>query len=272
MKNIGTLVEDIYGLFDKKMEVTKEQANEFGQRMSEMLVSRLSEERQKPTLRLSNLGKPCLRQLWYSIRTPELAEPLSGPARIKFLFGDMAEQLVLCLAKLAGHTVTDEQRTVEIKGVEGHIDAIIDGELTDVKSASPASYKKFENGLTPENDGFGYLTQLGAYSTAVGSDRRHFLVIEKVLGKLHLDSHDEHLIDYDRRVDVAREVLASNVPPERGFSDEKDGESGNRKLGFNCSYCDFKHTCWPNLRTIPYAGGPRFLTRVVKEPVLRGKK
>ena len=56
------------------------------------------------------------------------------------------------------------------------------------------------------------------------------------------------------------------------FEDEEDGKSGNRKLGMNCSYCAFKHTCWPGVQTIPYAQGPRYLTKIVRPPVLRGKR
>ena len=41
-----------------------------------------------------------------------------------------------------------EQGEVEIEGIKGHRDAIIDGAIGDVKSASAFSYKKFEEAQT----------------------------------------------------------------------------------------------------------------------------
>lgn len=269
MKNINTLIRDIYSLFDNAIVIKKEEAVEFGKQLGEMLVSRLSERHESGTVRLSNAGTPCKRKLWYSVNVPQLAEKLDAPTRIKFLFGDITELLVLFLAKIAGHSVTNEQETVYVAGVPGHIDALVDGELVDVKSASPYSFDKFKEGLTRENDSFGYITQLGSYRSALGHKRAHFLPVNKVLGHLHLDTHDDDGTDYERVIEDAKATVALPTPPERGYTDVEDGKSGNRKLGINCSYCGFKDTCWPNLRVVPYANGPRFLTRVVREPNLR---
>ena len=54
--------------------------------------------------------------------------------------------------------------------------------------------------------------------------------------------------------------------PNRAFSDVPDGKSGNMKLGTQCSYCEFKKVCWPDLKTYIYSSGPRYLTKVVREP------
>lgn len=263
---IETLVEDIYSVFDNPKAVLPSVAENFGVRLAKMIVSRITERKEKNSLRLSNLGKPCLRQLWYSINTPELGEKLSGAARIKFLIGDITEYVILFLAELSGHKVTDFQKEVKLHGVRGHIDARLDGELVDVKSASPYSFKKFENGLRAEDDSFGYLGQLGSYGAVDRDKRAHFLVLDKVLGKLHLDTHTLPEVDYEERIRQTEIALEKSEPPERGFEDIPDGLSGNRKLCVNCSYCEFKDTCWPGLRVIPYANGPRFLTVVRREP------
>lgn len=42
--------------------------------------------------------------------------------------------------------------------------------------------------------------------------------------------------------------------------------NGNMKLPVMCSYCDYKYTCWENLRTFMYSSGPVFLTKVVNQP------
>lgn len=265
-KDISTLISDIYSVFDKPQDIDPEAVKAFGMRLGEMLAARLTETKDGTSLRLSNLGKPCTRQLWYDINTPELGEKLEGHTRIKFLLGDVVELLVLFLAEVAGHTVEHQQREVSIDGVPGHIDAVIDGELVDVKSASPFSHKKFREGLKPDGDAFGYLTQLGAYAKAIGHKRAHFLAVEKVLGTLCLDTHELPEEDYSERVKQVRSVLDSASPPERGFDDVADGASGNRKLGVNCSYCAFKETCWPGVKRYGYANGVRFLTKVVREP------
>jgi len=266
MKKIETLVEDIYDLFRKNVIFDKGSVEEFGRALGDKLANRISEEKGPPTLRLSNLGMPCSRKLWYSVNCNQLAEPLPPATRLKFLFGDLLEELLLFLARAAGHTVVDEQKTVEVNGVVGHIDAIVDGELVDCKSASTYSFNKFKDGLKPEDDAFGYLTQLGSYGSAVGSKRNHFLVIDKTLGHVTLDSHDQPDKDYAKLADDARAMLALPDPPDRAFTDVPEGKSGNRKLGVACSYCSFRETCWPGLRQFNYSRGPVFLTHVEREP------
>lgn len=265
MSKIDTLVEDIYGVFDKNVTVSPEDSRAFGEELSRIVVEQVT-ERKGNSLRLSNLGKPCTRQLWYSINAPELAERMSGATRIKFLIGHVTEAVVLFLARLSGHVVTDEQKEVSVHGVRGHIDGKIDGHLVDVKSASPYSFDKFREGLTPEQDAFGYLSQLGTYAYAENERQGSFVVVNKVLGTLHVDTHEFPEVDYEPIVKDKQEALAKNEPPERAFVDVPEGLSGNRKLDTACSYCDYKSVCWPGLQKYDYAGRPKFLTKVVRPP------
>ena len=66
-----------------------------------------------------------------------------------------------------------------------------------------------------------------------------------------------------------------SVGLDRHYKDQEFDKSGNRKLCMNCSYCSFKKTCWPNLRTFIYSHGPVFLTHVERPPkveeVINGK-
>jgi hypothetical protein len=249
---------------------------DFGAKLTKTLVEKLS-VRQKPSLRLSNLGKPCGRQLWYSVNKPELAEPLSAAARIKFLIGDIVEEVLLFLSAAAGHKVERMQQDVNLHGVRGHIDATIDGDLVDSKSASPAGFKKFQDHKVLQDDPFGYATQLGGYLSGLSStdddvnpDRAHYLALDKTNGYITLDTYSRQDLvpedDFESLVRSRKQMLSWPHPPARAFGDLKDGESGNRKLGLECSYCPFKKECWPNLRAFKYSRGPRFLTRVVREP------
>jgi len=271
-KSIDTLVDDIYNLFTTPVEFAQSNVEIFGQKLAIHIAHRISEERGRPTLRLSNIGKPCERELWYSINTPEWAEPLPPQARMKFLFGDILEELLLFLAKEAGHKVEGQQDEIEINGVKGHRDAIIDGRVVDVKSASSISYKKFAEHKLPDDDPFGYMAQLGAYVSGsrddpkvVEKDIGSFLVIDKTLGHVTLDTYAVPEVDYGLVVAQKRALLDGPVPP-RPYEDEPEGKSGNRGLGTKCSYCSFKHKCWPNLRTFIYANGPTFLTHVERLP------
>jgi len=273
MKDISTLVEDIYGLFNSDYIPLDKAVSEFGAALSKKISTRLSDERGRPTLRLSNLGSKCLRQLYYTINEPEKMEPLPPEARMKFLYGDILEELLLFLAKEAGHQVEGEQDALSLDGVLGHRDAIIDGMVVDVKSASSFSFKKFANHLKPDDDAFGYLTQLSSYVKASENDERviykgsgAFLAIDKTLGHIVLDIHNFGPVDFSKRIHTVRKAISSPVPPSRGYEPEPEGKSGNQKLGVNCSYCSFKNECYPRLRTFLYSYGPVFLTRVEREP------
>lgn len=219
---------------------------------------------------MSNLGTPCLRKLWYTVNKPELAEPLSGPVRLKFLYGDLIEELILFLASVSGHSVTERQGELDIFGIKGHRDGKIDGILVDVKSASGYGFRKFEQHLELEGDAFGYITQLAAYKAADGdvSDRLGaFIAVNKETGEICVDEHKE--LPTEEIPFIIRKAKAGTSlpePPPRDFTEEPDGKSGNQKLTTVCSYCQWKATCWPEIRGYSYSTGPRFLTKVVREP------
>lgn len=273
MKTIDTLVDDIYGLFSSDFVPLDVTLAEFGAKLSKKISDRIAEERGAPTLRLSNIGSKCLRQLWYYLNMPEAQEPLNPEVRMKFLFGDILEELLLFLAAEAGHTVEGMQDEVDLYGIKGHRDAIIDGVTVDTKSASSFSFKKFLKGLKEEDDNFGYLSQLSGYVEGGRNDPRvkdkeggAFLVIDKTLGHICLDYHKFKFLGSSERIEYLKGVIDSGRPPKRSFETEPEGKSGNEKLGVNCSYCGFKYECYPRLRTFLYSTGPVYLTKVVREP------
>jgi hypothetical protein len=229
----------------------------------------MNEEEHKPTLRMSNLGTKCQRQLWYKINKPELGEKLQPWTKIKFLFGDILELLLMYLAREAGHEVRGEQDELEINGVKGHRDGVIDNILVDAKSASTFSFGAFSKHLEPDVDKFGYLDQLSAYhysSDDVDPDIHAFFVIDKQHGHICLDKHKKNRVNYKEKVDELKEMLDKPEPPERAYSDVEFQKGGNRKLCTECSYCSHKRECWPGLRTFLYSNKPEHLTVVKKEP------
>lgn len=272
-KLLSNLVKDIYRVVKDGAPVTEEQADKFGKSLSDLIATRLKEDKQRPfTLRMSNIGKGA-RQLWYEKRYPN-SEELPAHTLIKFIFGDILESLLLFLADVAGHKVTAHQAEVDLDGIKGHIDADIDGVTVDVKSASTHSFRKFADGTLADNDAFGYIEQLSGYCKARDTDGA-FLAVDKQNGHvtyLPYSKEDLAVFDVSSRIAYMKEQIELDTEPERCYTDEPEGKSGNMALGVNCSYCAHKFRCWADtnggigLRVFQYASGPKFLTKVVVEP------
>jgi hypothetical protein len=274
-KTIDTLVEDIYEVIRTGGGWNETISELLGKDLSGVFDRRLVHEDREPTLRMSNLGSPCQRKLWYSLHKSSQGEPLPPQAKFKYLYGDILESVLIHLAIAAGHRVEGIQSPLEISGIKGHRDCVIDGITVDVKSASSFAYKKFESGGLRGDDPFGYISQLSSYVYAGRSDPIQsdpnvgaFLVVDKQHGHICLDKYDFsfELLGKEEEVEKIKAIASSDICPDRAFEDIPEGASGNRKLGVNCSYCDHKASCWPNLRTFIYSRGPVFLTTVKKEP------
>jgi hypothetical protein len=241
-----------------------------------MFVSRFKaygEEREN-NLRLSNVGWP-LRKLWYSIKGHK-GEALPADAKVKFLYGDLIESLFIALAREAGHTVEHPQREVEVDGVVGHIDCVIDGVLVDVKSCSTPSFKKFKSGDIYTQDPFGYVAQLTGYRQALQVHRAGWFIIDKTLGHFDfVELKEDHGYDIKKRVGEVRRALQSDKEPEFCYPPKANDKQGNFILDTGCSYCAYKFHCHRNANDgkglIPrtYYGGIRYFTTLVKEPRLK---
>lgn len=277
MKTIDTLVQDIEDVIKGKGGWTKAVNEYFMETIGEAAERRLtpSTEPREKTLRMSNIGTPCKRKLWYYLNLPEHEQDLPAHAHLKFFYGDIIEGLLLSLAKAAGHTVEGEQDEIVVDGIVGHRDAVIDGVTVDVKSVSTMGFGKFKKNELRADDPFGYIKQLtgyvyGAKSDPLVTDKTGgaFLVMDKQFGHIHLDYYDlEHELELFPSVITSSKVMATmSVPPFREWEPVPDGKSGNMKLPSACSYCDYRWTCWPGLRGFAYSNGPTYLTKVVNLP------
>jgi len=280
MKNLNDIVNDIYNLFDYDIgpQRSKDQlgkaARSMGRNIAKLCLERFEEYKQEPTLRPSNIGKP-RRQLWYELKNyPKSSEP-SGSDYIKFLYGNILEELLLFLSYAAGHTVTETQKKVTIGGITGHKDCRIDGVTVDIKSASAYAFKKFENGTLENDDPFGYISQLSAYAKAEGDTEAAFLVIDKQSGKLTLlPLHQMEMDNVTTKIKNIKQSLEGEEPPERCYDTVPFGKSGNTQLSIGCRFCSYKHDCWSGsnngsgLRVFNYANGPVYLTKVINTPAV----
>ena len=187
----------------------------------------------------------------------------------------MIEELVLSLAKASGHKVEGEQSKLNVHGVKGHRDAVIDGMTVDVKSCSSYAYKKFKEGKLKDDDPFGYVSQLSSYVYAgkddpLVTDKTHgaFLAVDKQNGNVCLDVYDftEELAEKEEEILNVKKMVEGDIPKEKIDPVPQAKTSDNMKLSMQCSYCEFKYLCWKDVRTFIYSYGPEYLTEVNTEP------
>jgi hypothetical protein len=210
------------------------------------------------TIRMSEVGAPCHRKLLYSWYSPMRGLPPYADENhpylpVKFTYGDYIEELVLFLCEEAGHTVADRQKEVTLHVKEtvwyavGHMDATIDGHVVDIKSSADVSFNKYKReGLTEENDSFGYLYQIDSYAMAHGTDDRAVIFTNKHDGEIyiaHRSGVDFMPVETKIKVlgDDADLYIATGEMPIR--LEPKVTKYG-KQLNTVCSYCNFKHTCY----------------------------
>lgn len=276
MKEIRTLVEDMNEVIKGNGGWTGTISAIMGNNIAMTANQRFSKPQEpRGYLSLSSIGTPCKRKLWYKINETNSAEPLQANALLKFFFGDMIEELVLAIVKAAGHDVQGEQDKLDVHGIKGHRDCVIDGMTVDVKSASPFAFKKFKDGNLRDDDPFGYISQLSSYVYAgkddpLVTDKTHgaFLVIDKVNGHICLDVYDfeEELKTKEEEMLAAKELVKGPIPEDRIPPVPQSKTSPNTKLDLQCSYCEFNKVCWPEARVFLYNTGPLYLVDVVSEP------
>ena len=280
MKNLNTLVEDIYDSISvlndgTALDVTEEDIDNFGNAMKDVLRnwSHPKERSSKNNLRMSNVGKP-MRQLWYDLKSEKEAQlPLDSSVFIKFLYGHILEEVVLLLVKLAGHDITSEQKEVDIDGVKGHMDCKIDGEVIDIKTASGFAFKKFRDGTLRDDDPFGYMSQISGYEESEQTNEGGFLALNKETGELAL--YIQEYLDkpnVKNKIKKIRNYLKFDEPPDRCYNSIPEGKKGNMKLPRGCVFCRHKNTCHEDanggegLRVFKYSNKLVYLTNVVTEP------
>ena len=281
MKTTDTLIKDIYKLMQNKLtdsEVDAEaEIDKFGEACKDLMRKEFLNGKRSDSrkLRMSNIGKTD-RYLWNHYNNVGPTEKMQSHTLVKFMYGHLIEEMLLLFVRLAGHTVTHEQAYAEVQGIKGSMDCKIDGVVTDVKSASTYGFKKFKDGSLAFDDPFGYIDQIKGYARSEGETKVGWLAMDKANGHLTFlkyDLEDEEAPAYpvlkkdiEERIIHIKEMVNQEEPPELCYETVPDGKSGNMKLAMGCSYCHFKHACYPNLRAFAYSYGPRYLTEVVNEP------
>ena len=235
-------------------------ANAVAEDVRSAFLRQFSGKREGFRLRMSNLGKKKC-QLWFEKNLPESKEALPPHFLINMMIGDIIEAVFKGLLRASNVEFEDSGvATLKTKNreIKGEYDMILDGKIDDIKSASGWSYvNKFDDITTLKNsDTFGYVSQLVGYAKATGKAIGGWWVVNKNTGE-HKYVEAEN-IDMQEEMDKIEETIAyidNDEPFERCYTDQPEvyygKPSGNRKLGVECGFCDFKHKCWENLKVLP---------------------
>jgi hypothetical protein len=232
---------------------------EFRDEISYAITRQLFRKREeKASLRLSGIGK-CLRGQAYTMHGHKPNQP-APQAKMKFLYGDIVEALVVILAKHAGVLLSDEQKEVHLEDVMGHIDGIVLHDdikyLFECKSMSEQSFKRFVQ-VGMSDDPFGYVSQANSYAYALGLDHIVWVGVCKSTGKMHEEIRKvdtdlaKRTIENIRRLKSCRNPTQFDRFPAKeetfGRKTKKNGmdnRTGNILLDTGCGYCNHNRTCW----------------------------
>jgi hypothetical protein len=135
---------------------------------------------------------------------------------------------------------------------------VLDDAVDDVKSASPWSYQnKFASSAAlADGDSFGYIAQLVGYSRAAGKRMGGWWVVNKANGEFkYVPAEDVDEATVLSEIQDTVSYINNDEPFQRCFEPVSETHyrkpTGNKKLGIGCSFCSYKHKCWPGLKTIP---------------------
>ena len=252
----------------KPVKLDKQLVQEFGEACKNALLKQFEDERStKFELRMSNVGRPLCQLQMEAKGIKGEGQPYN--VRMRNTFGDLIEALATFVMKSAGVNIKNEQKKVTYKfeneSIEGRQDVEIDDKIWDIKSASPYSFdKKFgeAGGFTEvvRDDSFGYVSQGFLYSESQNKKFGGWIAINKSTGEWTVCETPSSVEEHKKKaIDTAKEnikAIKSSKPFKRCYDDVaetfRSKPTGNRVLGFVCSYCPYKLPCWGSgLKLLP---------------------
>ena len=244
---------------EKQVVISDKLIEEFGEACKTAIKKQFTDKRpNKFRVRASNVGRPlCQLQMEKNGAKGE-SQPYN--AKMRNLFGDLIEATAVLVLKSSGVEVTNEQKSVRYDvsngtHIDGTFDVEIDNKIWDIKSASPFAFDhKFKNGFNAltKGDTFGYVEQGYVYAEAEKKKFGGWIAINKSTGEWAVTetplADDEHRAKALKKVKDNSDAIKKNLPFERCFTDVEEmyrrKPTGNRVLGFECSYCPYKKDCW----------------------------
>lgn len=146
----------------------------------------INQQDSKIVIRASMLGYPAVELAAKKIFSSK--QSLKRPYSMQWVFhlGDYFESLLLTLMEAYGLRVTQKQKEIRYvtkdgHEVVGHIDAVVEGVLVDIKTMSFFYMKEF---VQRPNDDRGYITQAHLYETQVDCEAAGFVCLNKGTNQL----------------------------------------------------------------------------------------
>ena len=256
---IHKLLEDILA---SKKQMSIETIEGVASDIKEAMVRQFGtkNDRKDFKLRMSNIGKPSC-QLWFDKNHPEKALPKGNSFLMTMMIGDIVEAIFKGLLKEAKIEYQDsEEVTLKLKNgvnVKGTYDLVLDDCVDDIKSASDWSYRnKFASFESVANgDSFGYVGQLVGYAKASGKNIGGWWVVNKSNGQFKYvsagNADTTHVLgNIEKTIEQAnaKELVRCFEPEAETF---RGKATGNLVLNKNCTFCDFRYSCWETLQELP---------------------
>ena len=261
MNNILYKVQQYLGKASKEsVKLDKRLVEEFGEACKNALLKQFEDQRRdKFEPRMSNIGRPLCQLQMEAKGVKGEGQPYN--VKVRNTFGDMIEALAIFIMKSAGVNIKNEQKKVKYKfngnEIEGKQDVEIDEKIWDIKSASPYSFeKKFgeEGGFLEvvKEDSFGYASQGFLYGESQNKKFGGWIAINKSTGEWTVCETpamiEPHKTEALKKAKDNLKALKDKVPFKKQYDDIAETfrgkPTGNRVLGFVCSYCPYKLPCW----------------------------
>ena len=256
----------VYSFLQKAMKGESDMAEEIRDQVAQDVKAALEKQFSGPSrdefkLRMSNIGRPKC-QLWFEKNDSEDKTPLPPHFLMNMIIGDIVEAVFKGLLRAAGISFTDNEKvTLKLEDgteINGEFDMVLDDAVDDVKSASPWSYQnKFASSAAlADGDSFGYIAQLVGYSRAAGKRMGGWWVVNKANGEFkYVPAEDIDEATVLSEIQDTVSYINNDEPFQRCFEPVSETHyrkpTGNKKLGVGCSFCSYKHKCWPGLKTMP---------------------
>ena len=261
MNNILYKVQQYLGKASKEsVKLDKRLVEEFGEACKNALLKQFEDQRKnKFEPRMSNIGRPLCQLQMEAKGVKGEGQPYN--VKVRNTFGDIIEALAIFIMKSAGVNIKNEQKKVKYKfngsEVEGKQDVEIDEKIWDIKSASPYSFeKKFgeEGGFLEviKEDSFGYASQGFLYGESQNKKFGGWIAINKSTGEWTVCETpamiEPHKTEALKKAKDNLKALKDKAPFKKQYDDIAETfrgkPTGNRVLGFVCSYCPYKLPCW----------------------------
>jgi len=256
----------VYSFLQKAMKGESDMAEDIREQVAQDVKAALEKQFSGPSrdefkLRMSNIGRPKC-QLWFEKNDSEDKTPLPPHFLMNMIIGDIVEAVFKGLLRAAGISFTDNEKvTLKLEDgteINGEFDMVLDDAVDDVKSASPWSYQnKFASSAAlADGDSFGYIAQLVGYSRAAGKRMGGWWVVNKANGEFkYVPAEDIDEATVLSEIQDTVSYINNDEPFQRCFEPVSETHyrkpTGNKKLGIGCSFCSYKHKCWPGLKTMP---------------------